>query len=165
MQIYIEPALRKIYKKYLKNEKLVTTLYYTTNTTEQLNFIPYIPNSVFSGLTMTYMTTDNTFTTLDKKKLITFNGYRLVPVNNNIDDPQYNETFTITTPDGNLVATATYIDNGTSFITELDKLEYMVLNGSGIFSNAFKVIIHFDNTGDKFGTPFSRHVEIYKHYI
>lgn len=165
MRIDVQSLVKTIYRKFLKNERVVSTLYYTTNNVENLDFIPFTTNSPYAGLQMTYMT-DKTFTTLDNNKLISFTGYRLVPpVDGNIHEPKYDESFTITTPQGNLTAKTVYTDYGTTFVTELDKLEYMVLGGTGIYSSAFKVVIYFDNYGNKFGPAHSRIVKIYEHYL
>lgn len=162
---YIRDVTQRIssaFSVFKTKSRLMDILYYTTNTTQQLDFIPYIPNSVYSGITMTVMTNVNF--SLTPNTLITFVGYRL-PVNTYLPLPQYNETITINTPLGNIIASATYTDSGTTFISTVAFQKYLVLNGDGKFINASHIIIYFDNEGQIFGPPKSRKIEVYENYL
>jgi len=158
----ISKRLSDAFDVYKTNQKLQNVLYYTTNNTEQVGFIPYTQNNRYSGITITRMT-DSSFNLLNNY-LITFVGYR-IPAGSNLLTAQYNETVTINTPVGNIVAAATYSDSGTEFISTIDFQRYLVLNGDGIYVNSSHIIIYFDNDGSKFGVAHSRKIEIYKNFL
>lgn len=127
---------------------LIDTLYYTTTSTEQLTFIPYLStNSPFSGITTTHMT-DSSYV-IDPTTSLTFVGYR-IPITNpsvsQFDSAQYNETITMQTTQGTLTATATYSDAGSGFETTKASQSYMVNNGIGKYAYAKFITILFDNT-------------------
>ena len=83
----------------------------------------------------------------------------------NLNNSQYNETITINTPNGTIVAIATYTDAGTEFISTVDSQKYLVLNSDGKYSNSSYIIIYFDNDGSKFGVPHSRHIKVYEYFL
>lgn len=127
--------------------KLIDTLYYTTTTTEQLTFVPYLStNSPFSGITTTHMT-DSSYA-LDTSTSLTFVGYRIPitqPSVSRFANAQYNETITMQTPEGTLSATATYSDAGSGFETTNASQSYTVTNGIGKYAYAKFITIIFDN--------------------
>jgi len=128
----------------LKTPSILTdTLYYTVNNTEQLSFTYTVGNSPYSGITTTYMT--NKKYEIDSSTLITFIGYRIVPVNGNISTSLYNETITLQNRNGMLSAVATYTDSGDSFATNKISQTYMVLNGTDKYAYAKTITIFFNN--------------------
>lgn len=129
----------------LKTPTILTdTLYYTVNTVEQLDFIPYTTGSDYSGITITHMT-DRNFE-IDLSTLITFVGYRIKNTNGNVATPLYNETITLENNNGMLSAVATYSDdNGTGFQTIKEFQTYMVLNGTDKYAYAKTITIYFNN--------------------
>lgn len=125
---------------------VIDTKYYSLSGILQLDFVPYTPGSSYSGVTMIHLTNSN-YTLLDLSSQITFVGYRLAA------NPaagwlvgQYNETITMQTPSGMVVASTTYDDLGTGFATTTSSETYMVYNGTGTYANARNLVIYFNNT-------------------
>ena len=128
--------------------------YYTLKNVNTVDFIPFIKDSSYSGISMTKLTGPkyNHY----KNGQITFVGYRL-KVNPPFNVAKYCETVTLQTKDGMLVASLTYDDKGDGFATTVDSLEYMIHNGTKSFDGKKIMKINFDNKS----TPKTRIIEIY----
>ena len=88
-----------------------------------------------------------------------------IPVNNTnsaITLPSFKETFIVNVPSGSLKASAVYYDRGSGFETVVNENIFTVSGGSGLFNDASIAIINYDNSGEKFGKPFSRRIEVFK---
>lgn len=122
--------------------------YYKLDQVNQVDFIPYVGNdSHYSGISMTRLTDDN-YNYSDGQ--ITFVGYRLkaaAPFKN----AKYNETITLQTKHGMLVASQTYDDSGTGFETTLDFVDYVIHTGTGRFKckNKIRILFNNNNNGHK----------------
>ena len=125
---------------------VIDTKYYSLSGILQLDFVPYTPGSAYSGVTMLHLTNSD-YTLLDPSSQITFVGYRLA-ANPATGWPigKYNETITLQTPSGMVVASTTYYDPGTGFATTTPSETYTVYNGTGNYANARYLVIYFDNT-------------------
>jgi hypothetical protein len=127
--------------------------YYDLENVSTLNFIPYINNGVYSGVSMTKL--KNKKNNQYNGNQITFVGYRLIqhyPFNT----AKYNETITLQVYNGMLVASQIYDDSGSGFDTTVSFVKYMIHNGSGIFNGKKWLKITFDNTSN----PKKRVIEI-----
>ena len=121
-------------------------LFYDLSKVNTVDFIPYLsPSSPYSGISITRLRTNNTFKKFWSDSKITFVGYR-IPAQDLFVHAQYNETITLQTSDGMLSATTTYPDSGGGFNTTVDKVQYMILNGTGKYKQSTLLTIHFDNT-------------------
>lgn len=56
---YIGKSITDDFNVFKQKSKLINRLYYTTNNTTELSFIPYIRNNAYSGITITNMTNSN----------------------------------------------------------------------------------------------------------
>lgn len=95
---------------------------------------------------------------------ISFHGAR-IPANNPnsaITKASVNDSFNVNVPNGSFNASAVYYDNGTDFINVNEQEVFMVNGGYGLFEDAKIAIIKYDNTGEIFGHPFIRRVEVFK---
>lgn len=116
--------------------------YYDLENVNTLNFISYIgSDSNYSGFSMTKLRDNNKYTS-DK---ISFLGYR-VKAGAPFTVGQYNETVTLQTTQGMVVASTTYADPGSGLATEIKRVHYMIHNGTGIFKNKTWLTIDFNNT-------------------
>jgi len=95
---------------------------------------------------------------------ISFNGARIPADNPNsaITKASVNDSFTVNVPNGSFNASAVYYDNGNDFINVNEQEVFMVNGGYGLFEDAKIAVIKYDNTGEIFGYPFSRRVEVFK---
>ena len=87
------------------------------------------------------------------------------PVNNPnsaITLPSYKETLITNIPSGSFEASAVYYDRGTGLDTTVNKNTFTVSGGRGLFSDASIAIIDYDNSGEKFGYPSSRRIDVFK---
>jgi len=124
--------------------------YYSLDEVNTVDFIPYTNNSNYSGISMTRLRNKNYAKYVNGQ--ITFVGFRL-----NALAPfkmaKYNETITLQTKNGMVVASQTYNDSGDSFETTLNFVEYMVHNATGIFRGKKWLRIDFFK---KFGKKLRR---------
>lgn len=124
----------------------MSELFYDLSKVNTVTFIPYInPSAPYSGISITRLRTDNTFKKFLGNSKLTFVGYR-IPAQQLFKHAQYNETITLQTSVGMLTATTTYTDSGDGFNTTVDKVQYMILNGTGIYKKSTMLTIHFNNT-------------------
>ena len=95
---------------------------------------------------------------------ILYEGVRTLVNNANsaITFPSFKETFIVNVPSGSLKASAVYYDRGSGFETVVNENIFTVSGGSGLFNDASIAIINYDNSGEKFGKPFSRRIEVFK---
>jgi len=116
--------------------------YYALEDTVKIDFLQYAGgDSPYSGTEMIRLT-DSTYSKYVSGDL-QFVGYRF-PQSALLDDkPRYNETITLKTPDGMLVASQTYIDSGTTSATEIDTVNYMIHNGVGGFKGKTWAVFKF----------------------
>ena len=142
-------------------------LYYKTRNTSDLNnasetiFVCDPEDGPYRGIENRFMTNE-TYTTYTND-ILTFIGYRTPgdTINGTIIPALYNETLTINSlpyEDNFIQASANYVDEGTSFITEVPFVNYTVTASSGIYAGYKNVKIIFFN--DKPGRQ--RIVEITK---
>jgi hypothetical protein len=82
--------------------------------------------------------------------------------NSAITLPSYKETFFINVPNGSIEASAVYYDKGSEKETIIDENIFTVTGGRGVFQDAEIALITYDNSGEKFGQPFSRRIEVYR---
>lgn len=139
-----------------KNETIV--LYYKTlnnegtNNAAETKFICDPLEGPYRGIENRYMTNES-YTT-NTNDILTFVGYRTpgVTINGTSIPPLYNETLTITSlpyEDNFIQATANYIDNGSSFASEVPFINYSVTGSSGIYAgyNNVKIVIYNNRPG------------------
>jgi len=151
--------------------KLIATLWYSTIENEQpnanvINFNTTPETVAVSNIRSLYSSPYDPlgFGPLGNEFNISYQITR-IPTNNPnsaITKPSQNETFVVNVPSGSFNATAVYFDNGSSTTTNAEKEVFMVNGGTGIFGDAKIAIIKYDNTGEIFGYPFSRRVEVFK---
>ncbi len=111
----------------------------------RLDFIPYIPNSTYSGLSIRYMS--NATYTEYNQDTIEFIGYRTRQGPPPLDiPPYYTEQVQITLKEGGYVnAQSVYQDGGSGFETTIPFVDYTVLGASGSLTGAKRVRIVFDH--------------------
>jgi hypothetical protein len=68
-----------------------------------------------------------------------------MPSNNPFTVALYNETATLQTKHGMLVASTTYEDSGSGFDTTVNSVKYMIHNGTGAFEGKKWMTIYFFN--------------------
>lgn len=135
---------------------LIDTLYYTLASPNTVAFSPYLaPESPYSGITVLHMS-NNQYQT-DPTKKLTCTGYRLTVSGSIFPSPQYNETYSIESPVGTLVATSTYDDSGTGLPTTVPSVRFQVLSGLDHYAYATSILISYNNSV----TPGTRIMQIY----
>jgi hypothetical protein len=95
---------------------------------------------------------------------ISYKGVR-TPVNNEnsaITFPSYKETFIINVPNGSVEASSVYYDRGSGVDTTVNENIFTVSGGRGVFQDSEIAIITYDNSGEIFGEPSSRRIEVFK---
>jgi len=127
--------------------------YYTLKNVNTVDFIPYVKDSNYSGISMTKLTGPRYKQYTNGQ--ITFVGYRL-KAKKPFNVAKYNETATLQTKDGMVVASLTYDDKGDGFATTVDSLDYMIHNGTESFAGKKIMRITFDNKS----IPKKRMIEI-----
>lgn len=136
-----------------RNDGTITLYYKTRNTSGQNNasetvFVCEPANGPYRGIENRFMT-NATYTTYTND-ILTFIGYRTpgATVNGQKIPALYNETVTINSfpyEDNFIQATANYIDEGTSFITEIPFINYAVSASSGIYAGYKQLRINIFN--------------------
>ena len=76
--------------------------------------------------------------------------------------PHYKESFVITRPEGTLTGVSVYPDGGNTDTTTVDRTSWTVNGGTGIYKDANFAQIIYDNSGTRFGHPFSRKIRIFQ---
>lgn len=151
---------------------LVATLWYSRIENGKPNSNLVITNTtpeVFAGSDVRSLYTSPNdplgFGPLGNKFYILIQGIRIPAINPNsaIDKPTFYEIYSINVPNGSFNASAIYIDFGTEKITTNEEETFMINGGTGIFEDAKIAIIKYDNTGDIFGFPQSRRIEVFKY--
>ena len=143
-------------------------LFYTTRTEagvitfELLDYIPFVPSGVFSGISISHMS--NSAFERDTDTKISFFGNR-VPntnvLNSGILLPQFKETIAIQVPGGTVSGETTYDDPGSGFETTVPEVTYSATGGTGAFQGASTIQVIFDNDGVLFGRKFSRKIFVF----
>jgi len=126
--------------------------YYTLEQQVEIDFVPYTgDDSFYSGTSMSRLT-DSTYNNYINGD-IGFVGYRFKSSGLFDDKPRFNETITLKTPDGMLVASQTYEDSGTTYATEVDCVYFMIHNGVGKFKGkTWAVFKYYTINGKKVRT-------------
>ena len=151
--------------------ELVTTLWYATredgNQNSQTVLYDTVPvNSVAANIRSLYSNPYDPlgFGPLGNDFTISYKGAR-TPVNNPnsaISKASVNETFLINVPSGSFEASTVYYDTATGTEASVEENVFTVTGGRGIFQDAEIAIITYDNSGQKFGYPFSRKIEVFR---
>ena len=122
--------------------------YYSLDEQVSIDFEPYVgESSYYSGTTMSRLT-NSTYTQYINGE-IGFVGYRFKPSSLFNSKPRFNETVTLKTPDGMVVASQTYEDSGTTYATEVDRVYFMIHNGAGIFRGKSWLLFNYYTVNDK----------------
>ena len=140
-----------------KNKKKSVELYYKlvdddeNSLIEVLDFIDIKETRVFKGVSLLKMT-DSKFNVIKDSKLV-FEGKRIVVDNPSSDYKinQYLERGYIELSEKDKVEfSGLYSDSGLTFASEVPFTDYLILNGTGIFSGYNTLRIKFDNEGKIF---------------
>ena len=152
--------------------ELIATLWYATREDGKPNSQPVFYNTdpvksdAYANIRSLYSSPYDSlgFGPLGNDFTISYQGVR-TPVNNPnsaITFPSYKETLLINVPAGSIEASAVYYDRGTTTDTTVNENIFTVTGGRGIFQDAEIAIITYDNSGDKFGKPTSRRIEVFR---
>ena len=152
--------------------ELMATLWYATKEDGKPNFqnVSYetVPVNSEANDTILSLYSDPSsligFGPLGNDWTISYTGVR-TPVDNPnsaITFPSYKETFNINVPNGSIEASAVYYDKGSGFETTVNENIFTVTGGRGVFQDAAIAIITYDNSGEIFGKPSSRRIEIFR---
>ena len=151
--------------------ELIATLWYSTteNFKPNAQFVNYQiepETKAFDNIRSLYTSPENPlgFGPLGNNFTISFTGVRTPTDNTNsaITLPSFKETFFINVPSGSIEGSAVYYDNGSGNVTTVDEVIFTVTGGRDLFNDAAIVVIKYDNTGEIFGYPGSRRIEVYK---
>jgi hypothetical protein len=152
--------------------ELLTTLWYATREDGKPNSQAVLYNTVpvasdaYDNIRSLYSDPENPlgFGPLGNDYTISYKGVRTSVGNENsaITFPSFKETFIINVPAGSIEGGAVYYDKGSGTDTTVDENVFTVTGGSGVFQGAEIAIISYDNSGDKFGEPSSRRIEVFK---
>jgi hypothetical protein len=127
-------------KNYKEQPKYI--YYYTLDEQITIDFIPYVgSSSYYSGTTMSRLTDSSYSKYIDGE--IGFVGYRFKPSSLFDSKPRFNETITLKTPEGMLVASQTYEDSGTTYATEVDSVNFLIHNAVGRFRGKTRVLFKY----------------------
>ena len=142
-------------KKCTTIPKKSIVMYYKTldddgnSTREHLDFIDIESTGHYNGCSVMKLT-DSNFNIIDNAK-ISWEGKRIVIENSSnslFEDNQYVERGFLEYSNGDMVEfTSVYSDSGTTSTTESPSEDFLVLNGTGIFSGYNTVTGFFDNDG------------------
>ena len=117
--------------------------------TEVLDFIDIASSGHYNGIS-TMKLTDSNFNIIDNTKIV-WEGKRIVIENSSnslFEDNQYVERGFLEYSNGDMVEfTSVYSDSGTTATTESPSEDFLVLNGTGIFSGYNTVSVFYDNDG------------------
>ena len=104
------------------------------------------------------------FAPLGNNFTISYKSVKTPTTNTNsaITFPSFKETFIINVPTGTIEASCVYFDRSLDATTTVDENIFTVTGGRGLFNDASIAIIKYDNTGEIFGYPGSRRIEVYK---
>ena len=152
--------------------ELIATLWYATRENKLLNSqsVDYETDPKLSdanaSIRSLYTNPENPlgFGPLGNDFNISYTGVR-TPVDNSnsaITLPSFKETFIANVPSGSLEASSVYYDRGSGEDTTVDENIFTVSGGRGLFSDAEIAIIKYDNSGETFGYPSSRRIEVFK---
>ena len=152
--------------------ELVATLWYAIRvdgklTIQNVNYETVPVNSEASDSILSLYSDPSSplgFGPLGNDWTISYTGVR-TPVNNPnsaITFPSYKETFIINVPNGSIEASSVYYDRGSGFDTTVSENIFTVTGGRGIFQDSEIAIITYDNSGEIFGEPSSRRIEIFR---
>ena len=151
--------------------KLIATLWFRVienkeRTDNYINIITEPETTALYNIRSLYTSPCNPlgFAPLGNNFNISFNGARILVNNPNsaITKASVNDSFTVNVPNGSFNASSVYYDSGNDFINVNEQEVFMVNGGYGLFEDAKIAVIKYDNTGEIFGYPFSRRVEVYK---
>ena len=152
--------------------ELVATLWYAIRTDGKLTFqnvdyktVPANSEATDSILSLTSSPYNPLgFGPLGNDWTISYQGVR-TPVNNEnsaITFPSYKETFIINVPNGSVEASSVYYDKGSGFDTTVNENIFTVTGGRGVFQDSEIAIITYDNSGEIFGEPSSRRIDVFR---
>ena len=151
--------------------ELIATLWYSSieNDKSNVQVVSYETNPLtdaYAVILSLYTNPENPlgFGPLGNDFTISYQGVR-IPVNNPnsaVTLPSFKETFIVNVPSGSLEASAVYFDRGNGTTTTVDENIFTVSGGRGLFSDAKIAIIKYDNSGETFGYPLSRRIEVFK---
>lgn len=147
-------------------------LWYSTRENGKSNsqavYYDTIPKNIISGTTIRSLYSDPDsplgFVPLGNNYNITYTCCR-TPTNNLNSAITFSscfETFNINTPFGSVSGSTVYYDKGSGIDTSVDKNIYNITGGTGNFRESVIAIITYDNSGEKFGYPFSRKIEFFR---
>ena len=152
--------------------ELLTTLWYATREDGKPNSQAVLYNTVpvasdaYDNIRSLYSDPENPlgFIPLGNDYTISYKGVRTSVDNENsaITFPSFTETFIINVPAGSIDGGAVYYDKGSGTDTTVDENIFTITGGSGVFQDAEIAIISYDNSGEKFGEPFSRRIEVFR---
>ena len=116
---------------------------------EVLDFIDIESTGHYNGIAAIKLT-DSNFNIIDNAKIV-WEGKRIVIENSSnslFEDNQYVERAFLEYSNGDMVEfTSVYSDSGTTATTESPSEDFLVLNGTGIFSGYNTVSVFYDNDG------------------
>ena len=119
------------------------------STREGLDFIDIESTGHYNGVSVMKLT-DSNFNIIDNAK-ISWEGKRIVienSINSTFENNQYVERGFLEYSNGDMVEfTSVYSDSGTTSTTESPSEDFLVLNGTGIFSGYNTVSVFYDNDG------------------
>jgi hypothetical protein len=152
--------------------ELVATLWYAIRTDGKLTFqnvdyktVPANSEATDSILSLTSSPYNPLgFGPLGNDWTISYQGVRTSVGNENsaITFPSYKETFIINVPAGSIEASSVYYDKGSGFDTTVNENIFTVTGGRGVFQDSEIAIITYDNSGEIFGEPSSRRIEVFR---
>jgi hypothetical protein len=132
-----------------------TFYYHIKNQETRLNKIDFKVNSdVYSGVSLIHLS-DRTYLNDYKDHTMTVVGYRFKAMPPEFNTAYYQESITLKTPHGMCTAVAMYSDNGTTHVTNVNRVDFMIEKGNGIFSGAKLMRIFYNNKRS------TRKIEIY----
>ena len=152
--------------------ELVITLWYATRedgkpNSQIVNYDTIPVNSdAYDNIRSLYSDPSNPlgFGPLGNDFTISYKGVRTptTNVNSAVTFPSFKETLVLNVPSGSIEAGAVYYDKGSGDETTIDESIFTVTGGRGVFQDAKIALITYDNSGEKFGKPFSRRIEVFR---
>jgi hypothetical protein len=154
--------IKDMYKFAANPSNLIYTAYYEATHMNELAVIPLVPLSgEYSGKAMTSLTNADYIPIANS--LIFYASARIVPAPVAFfKKSMFKETFTVNTPQGNVVASALYPDTGFDSLTDNGTQQFIVQSGSGVFLNAYCVDIEYTSTGTGVNKRSKRKMLFYK---